>query len=85
MRREVISSLYKKGDREGITNWRSISLVNYDSKLYTKVLVNKIQPPLEDIIGLKQTVAIKERTIIDNMQLNRDVISYETPARFRQQ
>ena len=85
MRREVISSLYKKGDREDITNWRPISLVNCDSKLYTKVLVNKIQPPLEDIIGLKQTVAIKERTIIDNMQLNRDVISYETPTRFRQQ
>ena len=56
MRQVVISCLYKKGDREDITNWRPISLFNYDNKTYTKFLVNKIQPTLEDIIGPEQTV-----------------------------
>ena len=40
----VISCLYKTGDREEITNWRSILLLNYDNKIYTKILANKIHP-----------------------------------------
>ena len=62
----VISCLYKKGDRE----------YNYDNKLYTKILANKIQSTLEDTIGPEQTAAIKGRTIIENLELNRDVMSY---------
>ena len=58
MRQAVLSCLYKKGDREDITNWRPILLLNYDNKIYTKILANKIQPTLEDIIGFKQTAAI---------------------------
>ena len=63
MRQAVLFCLYKKGDREDITNWRP------------KILANKIQPTLEDIIGFKQTAAIKRRNIIENLQLNRDVMS----------
>ena len=62
----VISCLYRKGDRDDITNWRQISLLNYDNKIYAKVLANKIQPTLENIIGPEQTAAIKWRTIIEN-------------------
>ena len=68
----VISSLYKEGDRKNITNQRSILLLNYDSKIYTKILVNKIQPTLEDIIDPRQTAAINGRTIIEILRLNRD-------------
>ena len=68
--------MYKKGDREDITNWHPISLLNYDNKINTKILANKILPTLEDIIGPEQTAAIKGRTIIENLQLNQDVISY---------
>ena len=76
MRQAVLSCFYKKRDREDITNWRPISLLNYDNKIYTKILVNKIQPTLEYITGLEQTATIKGRTIIENLQLNRDVMSY---------
>ena len=76
MRQAVISCLYKKGDREDINNWHLISLLNYDNKIYTKILTNKIQPTLENIIVPEQTAVIKTRTIIENLQPNRDVISY---------
>ena len=76
MWQEVISCLYKKGDREDITNWRPIPLLNHDNKIYTEIIANKIQSTLEDITGPEQTAAIKLRTIIENLQLNRDKMSY---------
>ena len=76
MRQAVISYLYRKGDREDITNCRPISLLNYDNEIYAEILANKIQPALEDIIDPEQTAAIKGRTIIENLLLNRDAISY---------
>ena len=69
----VIPVSTKKRDRGEITNWQPISLLNYDNKIYTKILTNKIQPTLNDIIGLEQTAAIRGRTIIENLQLNRDL------------
>ena len=76
MRQAVITCIYKKGDIEDITNWRPISLLNYDYKIFTKILATKMQPSLNDIIGTEQTAAIRGRTIIENLQLNRDIISY---------
>ena len=58
-----ISCLYKNRDREDITNCRPISLLNYDNKIYTKILANKVQPTSENIIGPEETAAIKKRTI----------------------
>ena len=76
IRQAVISCLYKKGDREDITNWHPISLLNYGNEINTKTLANKILPTLEDITGPEQTAAIKGRTIIENLQLSQGVISY---------
>ena len=77
MRQAVITCIYKKADnREDITNWRPISLLNYDNKIYTKILANKIQPTLNDIIRPQQTAAIRGRTAIENLQLHRDLTSY---------
>ena len=72
----VIFCLYKKGDKDDITDWSLISLLNYDNNIYTKILVNKIQSTLEDIIGPEQTTAIKRKTTFENLQLNRDLMSY---------
>ena len=76
MRQAVITCICKKSEMEDITNWRPISLLNYDYKIFTKILANRIQGSLDDIINTDQTVAIKGRTIIENLQLNRDIISY---------
>lgn len=58
------------GDMEHISNWKPISLLNYDNEIFTKTLATTIQISLEDIIDSEQTAAIQERTIIENLQLN---------------
>ena len=63
-RQAVITCIYKKGDMEDTTNWRPISLLNYDYKIFTKVIANRMQTSLNDIIGTEQTAAIRGRTII---------------------
>ena len=44
--------------------------------IYTKVLINKIQPTLEDITSPDQTTAMKRRTIIQKpvTELGRNVL-----------
>ena len=54
-------------------------------KYIRKSLANKIQPTLEEIRGPGQTVAIKGRAIIENLQLKRDVIAMQMLTRSRQQ
>ena len=76
MRQVVITCIYKKGEMEDITNWRPILLLNYDYKIFTKILVNRLQTSLEDIIGMEQTATVRGRTVIENLQLNGDIISY---------
>ena len=49
---------------QDITNWQPISSPN------------RLQNSLTDIISTEQTTAIKGRTIIENLQLNRDIISF---------
>ena len=61
MGQTVISCLYKKEDREVITNWRLILLLEYENKIYTKTLANKIQLTLDDVIGPEQVAAKKRK------------------------
>ena len=75
MRQAVITCIYKKGKMENITNWQPISLLNYDYKIL-KILANRLRNSLTDIISTEQTAAIKCRTIVENLQLNRDIISF---------
>ena len=76
MRQAVITCIYKKGNMEDITNWRPISLLNYDYIILAKILANRLQGSLDDLISKEETAAVKGRTIIENLQINRDIISF---------
>ena len=49
MRQAVISYLYEKGDREDITNGRTILPPNYDHKIYTEIEIYKYNRNIIDI------------------------------------
>ncbi|KAK4519253.1 uncharacterized protein ATC70_009485 [Mucor velutinosus] len=58
--------LFKKGDPELLENWRPLSLINSDAKLFTKLLANRFQKVLSQLITPYQTGFMPHRLISDN-------------------
>jgi len=78
-RRGVISLVPKKGkDNRYLKNWRPISLLNIDYKILTKVLSNRLQHALKEIISGDQTGYIKGRYIGENIRVIDDIVTYTT-------
>ncbi|KAG1446861.1 hypothetical protein G6F56_009441 [Rhizopus delemar] len=58
--------LPKKGDLTNLKNWRPISLINCDAKIFTRVLNLRLSNIVKDIIEPSQTGFIRGRFIGDN-------------------
>ena len=59
-RQAIITLLEKKGkDRSYLVNWRPISLLNFDYKLLTKVLANRVKKVISSIISSSQTAYVR--------------------------
>ena len=76
MRRGVIVLIPKGGEKKLRKNWRTISLLNYDYKIITKVLTSRRRDILPKIIHPNQKCGIKGRSIHDGAALIRDLIDY---------
>jgi exonuclease III len=63
----LITLLYKKGDPTLLKNYRPITLLNVDYKLYTSILVNRLQQPLTKVLSQDQHAFLKSRLITDNI------------------
>ena len=70
----IISVINKNGDKKDIANYRLISLLNLDYKIFTTILKNRMQKTLDNMIGQNQTAAIKNRTILHTLSTIRDII-----------
>ena len=69
VRRGQISLMEKpKKDLNLIENWRPLSLLNIDYKIYAKLLSKRMQDVMQDIIHLDQSGFIKGRGTMDNVQ-----------------
>ena len=57
-------------------NWRPISLLNYDYKIISKSITNRLSAVIETIVHEDQTCSVKGRSIFDNVHLLRNIIDY---------
>lgn len=74
----IISLIYKKGDKSNIDNYRQINLMNVDYKIFAKIIINRMNEYLNEIIEREQTCAIKGRFMWDNTCTLRDLINNKT-------
>ena len=69
--------LLKKGSRhvwEGLDDYRPLNLLNTELKILARVLANRLQLVISDLIGPEQTFAVKGRSIQDNLHLIGEVL-----------
>ncbi|KAI4882467.1 hypothetical protein NFI96_027581 [Prochilodus magdalenae] len=73
-RRAVVTLLPKKGDLQNIKNWRPVSLLCTDLKVFSKALAIRMREAMGHVIHLDQTYCVPGRSITDNISLVRDVL-----------
>ena len=72
-----VITLLKKGGRhvwEGLDDYRPITLLNTELKIWARVLANRLQLVISDLIGPEQTYAVKVRSIQDKLHLIREIL-----------
>ena len=71
-----IINLFHKGDsKKDLTNWRPITLLNTDYKIFSKVMALRIQNVLPNIISKSQKGFMKNRNITDLIRNIDDIIN----------
>jgi len=63
----IIVPIYKNGDRDGCENYRGIALGNAAYKILANIILEKIKPYIEKIIGDYQNGFRDGRSVIDNI------------------
>ena len=72
-----VITLLKKGGRhvrEELDDYRPITLLNTKLKILARVLSNRLQLVISDLIGPEQNYAVKGRSIRDNLHLVRQIL-----------
>ena len=71
----VITLLKKEGRhvRAKLDDYRPITLLNTELKILARVLANRLQLVIKDLIGPEQNNAVKGRSIQDNLQYVRQI------------
>ena len=72
----VITLLKKEGMhvRGQLDDYRPITLLNSELKILARVLMNRLQLVISDLIGPEQNYAVKGRSIQDNLHLVRQIL-----------
>ncbi len=79
----IVTLLYKKNDKTDLRNWRPITLLNFDCKLFSKLLAVRMSQVLADVIHPDQACAVPGRRITDSLVLIRDTICYARDRNIR--
>jgi hypothetical protein len=68
--------IYKKKDKQDIANYRPITLLNTDYKIFTRALTTKLSKIAPIIIHEDQAGFVPGRSIFDQVKLNKLLIDY---------
>ena len=68
--------LFKKGEPLSLKNWRPLSLINTDAKLFTKLLTNRIKDVANTLINQYQSGFLPNRLISDNGWITHTVMAH---------
>jgi ribonuclease HI/exonuclease III len=78
-----INPIYKKKDPDDAANYRPITLLNTDYKIYTKALSLRLADAVPEIINTDQAGFIRNRNIFDQVKTTKLVIDYMCRANKR--
>jgi hypothetical protein len=73
LNRALITLIPNKQDASVIGNFRPISLVHSFSKLFSKIIPNRLRSRLGELVSPNQLVFVKGRSLHDNFLLVRQV------------
>ena len=72
----IVTLFHKGGDKTLLENWRPITLLCVDYKIFTKIIVNRIKPLLSKFISNEQFCSVPGRSIVHCNMLIRDILYY---------
>ncbi|KAL9688236.1 hypothetical protein QQ045_032655 [Rhodiola kirilowii] len=72
----MITLIPKKKGAIKVTDYRPISLIGVKMKVVSKVLVNRLQLFLNEVISPEQCAFVKNRSITDNLIISHEVIHF---------
>ena len=72
----MIVLLHKGGNRQALTNWRPITLLNLGYKIYAKALQLRLQSVLMDVISPDQLAFLPLRFILDNLLITQETMAW---------
>lgn len=79
----IVTLLHKKDDKADLKNWRPITLLNFDCKVFSKLISRRMSQVLEDVIHPDKACAVPGRKITDSLILIRDAICFARDRNIR--
>lgn len=70
----IIIPLYKKGDKKKCDNYRGISLLNSAYKVFSRIILNRMVPYVEDCLGEYQCGFRKGRSTTEHLSVIGQII-----------
>ena len=64
----------QKGDLEIVKNFRGITLTSIAAKIYNALLLNRIEPEIEKILGKNQNGFRRNRTTTSQISIIRQIL-----------